>query len=98
MPEITISQLVKGAAQARGLTVIIDVFRAFTTACWMIAQGAEFIIPFADISAATDFKKKNSEYLFFGERKGIKIQGADYGNSPSEVSSMDLKKCKIIFL
>ena len=97
MPEIKVLQLLNGASTARGLTVIIDVFRAFTTACWMIEKGAEFIIPFADINVATEYKKRNPDYLFFGERKGIKIQGADYGNSPSEVSTMDLTKRKIIF-
>lgn len=97
MPEIKILQLVEGAKQAKGLTIIIDVFRAFTTACWMIDQGAEFIIPFADINAAAEFKRKNPDYLFFGERKGIKVPEADYGNSPSEVSSLDLTNRKIIF-
>ena len=42
---IQILQLIEGAKAARGLTVIIDVFRAFSVEAYLFAQGAEMIIP-----------------------------------------------------
>ena len=40
-----ILQLIDGAKSARGLTVIIDVFRAFSVEAYLFAQGADKIIP-----------------------------------------------------
>lgn len=39
--EVNILELVEGARRARGLTVVIDVFRAFTLECYLFAQGAD---------------------------------------------------------
>lgn len=43
--EINILQLVEGAKQAKGIVVVIDVFRAFSTAIYAVGNGAEKIIP-----------------------------------------------------
>jgi hypothetical protein len=40
VPEIVIADFVAGAREARGLVVVIDVFRAFSVACYAHAQGA----------------------------------------------------------
>ena len=42
---IEILQLIEGARKARGLTVIIDVFRAFSVECYAMAGGAKEILP-----------------------------------------------------
>ena len=34
--DITIKEFIKGAQEAQGVTVIIDVFRAFSTACYAL--------------------------------------------------------------
>ncbi len=47
--EIKILHLINGAKQAKGLAVIIDVFRAFSTACYVFGNGAKKIIPIGDI-------------------------------------------------
>ena len=38
--KIEILQLLEGARKATGLTVVIDVFLAFSTACYMVGKGA----------------------------------------------------------
>ena len=43
--EIEILEFTEGAKNARGLTVIIDVFRAFSLACYAFGEGASRIIP-----------------------------------------------------
>ena len=47
--DIKILQLLEGAKKATGLTVVIDVFRAFSTACYAFDLGALNIIPVGDI-------------------------------------------------
>ncbi|MDP5273981.1 2-phosphosulfolactate phosphatase [Chengkuizengella axinellae] len=85
--KINILQLIEGAQQAKGLTVIIDVFRAFSTSCYLFENGAKTIIPVASLDAAYQLKKNNSDYILFGERGGIIQPGFDYGNSPSHIQN-----------
>ena len=83
--EIQILQLLDGARQARGLTVIIDVFRAFSTACYAYHSGAAKIIPVGSIDLAYRLKKQNPDYILLGERNEQKPEGFDFGNSPSQL-------------
>ena len=85
---IDILDLIEGAKKARGLTVIIDVFRAFSTACYVIQNGAKGIIPVADVDLAFQLKEKNPDYILMGERQGEILPGFDYGNSPTEIQDI----------
>lgn len=89
--EIITEHLIEGAKKAGGLTVIIDVFRAFTTSAYVMNNGAEKIIPIGDLEEAFELKKKNPAYIIMGERKGMKVKGFDYGNSPYEIKDVDFK-------
>jgi 2-phosphosulfolactate phosphatase len=82
---IEILHLVEGAEKARGLTVVIDVFRAFSLACYMMNQGAEKIIPVNDIETAYRLKAENPDFLLIGERHNKKPPDFDFGNSPYQV-------------
>ncbi|MCE5250828.1 2-phosphosulfolactate phosphatase [bacterium] len=73
-----------GAGKARGITVIIDVFRAFTCEPFMYHYGAESIFLEADIETCRTFAGKA---LLVGERDGREIEGFDLGNSPSVILS-----------
>ena len=53
--QIEILDLIEGAKQARGLAVIIDVFRAFSTACYVVRNGAKEIIPVGNVELAYEF-------------------------------------------
>ena len=83
--EIQILQLLDGARKARGLTVIIDVFRAFSTACYAYHSGAAKIIPVGSIVLAYRLKEQNPQYILLGERNEQKPEGFDFGNSPSQL-------------
>ena len=87
---IRILQLVEGARAARGLTVIIDVFRAFTVEAWLSHNHAAAIIPVGDIQSALDFRAAHPNALLCGERGGRMIEGFDFGNSPSAIEHADL--------
>jgi 2-phosphosulfolactate phosphatase len=87
--EIRILEMIEGAKQAQGLAVIIDVFRAFTTECYVINNRAEKIIPVGDIQVAYRLKQEHPEYILMGERKGQIQPGFDYGNSPTQIEHID---------
>jgi 2-phosphosulfolactate phosphatase len=88
-PKIEILDFEAGARAARGVAVIIDVFRAFSVACYAFANGAERIIPFADIEDARRRKLKNPTFVTLGERHARKLEGFDFGNSPTHIEHVD---------
>lgn len=94
--EIKIAGLIEGAQGARGLTVIIDVFRAFSLECYAFAAGAEKIIPVADIDEAWRLKEVYPGSLLVGERLEQRPEGFDFGNSPSQLVVHDLTGRTII--
>ena len=94
--QIEILDLIEGAKQARGLTVIIDVFRAFSTACYVVGNGARQIIPVGDVDLAYKLREENPDYILMGERKGKMLPGFDYGNSPTEIQTVDFSGKTVI--
>lgn len=88
--EIQTLSLISGARRARGLTVIIDVFRAFTLECYMAAGGAAAIHPVGAVEEAFALRRAHPDWLLAGERGGAKVPGFDYGNSPWEIHRVDL--------
>ena len=94
--EIEILQLIDGAKSARGLTVVIDVFRAFSTACYVFAAGAEKIIPVEHVEEAFNLKKKLNNVVMLGERNERKVPGFDFGNSPTHIMNQDFSGKTII--
>jgi 2-phosphosulfolactate phosphatase len=87
--EIRRLSTVTGAREARGLAVIIDVFRAFTTAAHVMANGAERIIPVLTVEESFRLRRLHPNWLQIGEEGGIKVEGFDYGNSPYDASLAD---------
>ena len=86
---IEILHMIEGAKKARGTTVIIDVFRAFSVESYFFASGAIEIIPVGDVNLAYKLKEKNPDFVLAGERKGKILPGFDVGNSPSDVIKLD---------
>jgi 2-phosphosulfolactate phosphatase len=74
-----------GARAARGLAVIIDVFRAFTCTPLLFSLGIKESILVATPQEAFALKAQAKDVLLIGEIGGIPIEGFDLGNSPSEI-------------
>lgn len=89
--DVQILQLLEGAEDANGLTVIIDVFRAFSTSCYAYGNGAAKIIPVGEIEKAYMLKQNNPDYILMGERNERKPTGFDFGNSPTHISKVNLE-------
>ena len=94
--EVKILQLLEGAKDAQGLTVIIDVFRAFSTACYAFDCGVNRIFPIGEIGVAYQLKEQNPDFVLIGERNEQKPPGFDFGNSPSQILNENLKGKTVI--
>lgn len=94
--EVNILQGVNGAKKSKGTAIIIDVFRASSTILVCLHNGSKEIIPVNSVEKAFLLKEKHPSYILVGERNGKKIDGFDYGNSPSTMASLDLKNKTII--
>ena len=81
--QVKIDRLIEGARRAEGVVVIIDVFRAFTLECWMYSFGAKLIRPIGKVEDVFALREHFPGCVLVGERKGKKLEGFDYGNSPS---------------
>jgi 2-phosphosulfolactate phosphatase len=87
--QIIIESLIEGAKRAKGLTVIIDVYRAFTTAAYVMNNHAKRILPVGTLEEAFELKKKHPEWILIGEKDGVMVEGMDYGNSPYLIKDVD---------
>ncbi len=94
--EIKRLSLLEGARKATGTAVIIDVFRAFTTAAFVVANGAKTILPVGGVDEALELRRMHPDWIIMGEVHGHKVPGFDYGNSPDEVSRVNFKGKTVI--
>jgi 2-phosphosulfolactate phosphatase len=62
------------------IVVVVDILRATTVITTMFENGASKIIPVKTIEEAIEYKQKG--YMVVAERDGIKLDFADFGNSP----------------
>lgn len=88
--------MVEGAKEAKGIAVIIDVFRAFTVEAYLMNNGVKKLMPVGDMQIAYDYKEKDSNCVLIGERHGIILPGFDYGNSPSQIKNVDFSGKTVI--
>src|ERR1700754_1048257 len=64
------------------IVVVIDIFRATTSICYGIDNGAEAIIPVSQVEECLAYQEIHPEYLLAAERNGEVVSGFDFGNSP----------------
>ncbi|MGD2120257.1 MAG: 2-phosphosulfolactate phosphatase [Gemmatimonadota bacterium] len=69
--------------------VVIDVIRATSTVVEALANGAKAIFPTISTEEAVKLASSlgREDTLLCGERKGLKVEGFDLGNSPGEFSA-----------
>ena len=86
------------AALGDATVVVIDVLRATTTIIEALANGARAIYPTSStedaVRLATSMGREDT--LLCGERKGLKIEGFDLGNSPLEFTAGVVARKKLV--
>lgn len=81
---------------ADDLVVVVDVIRAFTTAAHAFARGAVAIWPVAGVDEAFALRRAHPGVVLMGEVDGIKVDGFDVGNAPSQLDGVDLAGATIV--
>jgi len=86
--KVTCTSLLAGAQEARGIAVIVDVFRAFTCTPILFSLGIKGSILVATPEEAFALKHRDPNLILIGEVGGAPIEGFDMGNSPSQIMRM----------
>jgi 2-phosphosulfolactate phosphatase len=94
--EIRILNLIEGARQAEGMTVVIDVFRAFSLETLVLHNGAKRLFAVKEVEKAWELKHRFEDAVLIGERHGKILPGFDYGNSPYDVSKVSFEGKTVI--
>ena len=89
--QIDVLDHVAGARDARGIAVVIDVFRAFSVAAYAFDAGAARVLPVGEISDAIELGRRFPGSVLAGERHARRLPGFDAGNSPTEIRALDLR-------
>ena len=79
------SSLLEGAQSARGIAVVVDVFRAFSCTPLLFSLGVRHSILVGTPEEALALKAGDPELVLIGEVGGVPVEGFDLGNSPSQI-------------
>lgn len=79
-----------------GFTIVIDVLRAFSVAYYILANHPKKYVIVGSVEQAFRLKGTIDNTVLVGERQGIKIEGFDYGNSPTEIVNADFRGKTVI--
>ncbi|MCL4377378.1 MAG: 2-phosphosulfolactate phosphatase, partial [Actinobacteria bacterium] len=77
---------------------VIDVIRATSTIATILGNGGKKIIITGNKKEAFKFKKMYDDYILCGEEGGLPPRRFDYGNSPLEISNLDIKNRNFIMM
>lgn len=90
--------LVDPAELAGRTVVVIDVLRATTTICHALAAGATAVVPCLEIDEArAKAREIGTGAVLGGERRGVRIEGFDLGNSPTEYNPASVGGRTVVF-
>jgi 2-phosphosulfolactate phosphatase len=89
---LDLGELAEGGDEAvRGVVVVVDVLRAFSTAAIALARGAREIWPVATVAEAYALRDATPGALIMGEVDGLPVAGFDLGNSPAAMRAADVE-------
>lgn len=80
-----------GAHRARGVAVVIDVFRAFTVSAYALAGGARECLLVRTVEEARELADGIPGAVISAEVEGRPVPGIPISNSPSMIAELDLR-------
>ena len=86
----------EGCHTAKGVVIVIDVLRAFSTAAYAFSCGAREIILVSGVEEVLALKAQIPDSKAMGEVGGLPPAGFDLGNSPTDISTKDLSGITLI--
>ena len=95
---VSLSWALQGGTAVRRteVAIIADVLRASTVIVAALERGAKVVKPTSSIAHALELGKQH-DTLLIGERQCQKVDGFDFGNSPTEIWRADLSGRALIF-
>ncbi len=75
------------------IVVVVDILRASSTILTLFHKKVKYAIPTDNLKECKKYKKKG--FLTIAERMGRKVEGFDFGNSPSKLMNENLAGKKI---
>ena len=81
---------------AKGVVIVIDVLRAFSTAAYAFSRGAKEILLVSTVEEALCLKSSIPNSKAMGEVGGLRPEGFDFGNSPTYIDEADLSGTTMI--
>lgn len=75
---------------ATGAVVVIDVLRAYSTAAYALAAGAQSIALVSTVVEALALREQLPGALVMGEVEGLPVPDFDFSNSPASFDALDL--------
>lgn len=78
-----------GAAAARGVAIVIDVFRAFSVSAYALAGGAAQSILVRTVEEAREVAARIPGAVISAEVDGLPVPGIPISNSPTQVAGLD---------
>ncbi|TKC00434.1 2-phosphosulfolactate phosphatase [Pedobacter cryophilus] len=79
---------------SNAIVVVIDIFRATSSICYGIENGAAAIIPVATVEECKSYEIDG--FLLAAERDGKVVEGFDFGNSPFAYAEDKVKDKTIV--
>jgi 2-phosphosulfolactate phosphatase len=85
------------AREQKAVAVIVDALRASATITCLLQQGAAEVLVVKEVDEAYAYHETYPDTLLVGERGGLKVDGFDFGNSPTEIQRADVRGRRMVF-
>jgi 2-phosphosulfolactate phosphatase len=85
------------AREHKAVAVVVDALRASATITTLLQQGASEVLVVKEVEEAHAYRLTHPDTLLVGERGGLKVDGFDYGNSPTEIRRADVRGKQVTF-
>jgi 2-phosphosulfolactate phosphatase len=85
------------AREQKAVAVVVDALRASATITCLLHQGAAEVLVVKEVQEAYACREAYPATLLIGERGGLKVDGFDFGNSPTEIQRADVQGKRVVF-
>ncbi|WP_319543588.1 2-phosphosulfolactate phosphatase [uncultured Pseudodesulfovibrio sp.] len=87
--KVNVVECLGGLQRAKGLIVVIDVFRSSTVGCFVVNNGVLDYFVTDSLELAREIAAARNGKVI-GEQDNIPVADFDYGNSPTLIENMDI--------
>lgn len=85
------------AREQKAVAVVVDALRASATITCLLQRGAAEVLVVKEVDEVYAYREEYPNTLLVGERGGVKVEGFDFGNSPTEIQRADVRGKRVAF-